>query len=98
MLAYKARFEENELGISELNMHGEPPEIHFETFGNALLASFNIYYNEEWHIAMFSFARATHLSIVYYVFAILIGQVLFIRLFLAIFLNYFGKQLNLVES
>jgi hypothetical protein len=62
-----------------------------------VLSSLNIFYNEEWHVAMFMFARETSLSIVFFVFAILIGQVLFIRLFLAIFLNYFGKQLNLVE-
>jgi hypothetical protein len=73
LLAYKARFKFEESEISEINFHGHPPEIHFETFGNALLASFNIFYNEEWHKAMFSFARATNLSIVYYIFAILIG-------------------------
>lgn len=39
--------------ISELNLHGEPPVIHYETFGNAILASLNIFYNEEWHISMF---------------------------------------------
>ncbi len=57
LLAYKSRYEINEEGISEYNIHGEPPEIHYETFCNALLASFNIYYNEEWHFTMFEFAR-----------------------------------------
>ena len=73
MLAYKARFEITEGEVSELNLHGEPPVIHYETFGNAILASLNIFYNEEWHISMFEIARGTSLSIVFYVCAILIG-------------------------
>ncbi len=72
---------------------GEPPEIHYDTLGSALIAAFNIFYNNEWHIAMFELARVSHLSIGHYVVFIVFGQVLFMRLLTAVFLNEFCKQL-----
>jgi hypothetical protein len=75
LLAYEARFveEHGEPIIAEDFKEGQPPFIHFEDLGSALMAAFNIFYNEEWHVIMFEFARVTKLSIVYYVIFILLG-------------------------
>lgn len=63
------------------------------------MTSFNIFYNEEWHITMFEMARTEEFkSIIYFVFMILFGQVLFIRLLTAIFLNEFGKLMGHIEQ
>jgi hypothetical protein len=66
--------------------------------GNALIAAFNVFYNEEWHMAMFQLARTTALSILHYVIFIIMGQVFFVRLLTAIFLNEFCSQLVSIES
>jgi len=65
--------------------------IYYTDFGSSLMAAFNIFYNEEWHITMYRYARKTPLSIIFYVLSIVLGQVFFIRLLTAVFLNEFGK-------
>jgi hypothetical protein len=97
-LAYRAFFEKNHHGELELAHHGEPPELHFDDFGNSLLGSFSIFYNEEWHISMYQYGVATKLSLVYYVITIVLGRVLFSRLLTAVFLNQFCRQLKLIEQ
>jgi hypothetical protein len=100
MLAYAARFEnvDGEMEVAQDYHHGHPPSIHFEDLGSALMAAFNIFYNEEWHIVMLQFARVTNVSFVYYVIFIIFGQVFFIRLLSAIFLNEFCIQLSSIEQ
>lgn len=93
LLSYRARFLYDSQGYPRTATdfkQAVPPTIHYENFGNALLASFNVFYNEEWHVSMFEHARMTNSSIPYFVLVILMGQVLFIRLLTAIFLNEFG--------
>lgn len=98
-LAYSARFHvvDGEKEIAHDMAHGHPPVIHYEDFGSALMAAVNIFYNEEWHIIMFDFARVTNTAIIFYVIFIMLGQVLFIRLFAAVFLNEFSKKLSHLE-
>jgi len=95
LFSYRARFELDEKGESHVSStHGHPPVIHYESFGNSLLAAFNIYYNEEWHLSMYEFARTNEVTtIIFYVITVIIGQVLFMRLLLAIFINSFIKHL-----
>ncbi|CAD8095701.1 unnamed protein product [Paramecium sonneborni] len=100
LLAYKVRFEElpnGELEISHSN-EGISATINYEGFGNALMAATNVFYNEEWHITMFIHAQKISVSIFYHICSILMGQVLFVRLFLAVFLNEFCKQLKKIEQ
>jgi hypothetical protein len=75
MLAYTARFiDENGVPVIAPNFSsGTPPEVHFENMGSALIASFNIFYNEEWHIVMLEFARVTRVSFVYFVISVILG-------------------------
>lgn len=79
MLAYKASYTHDEYGNEVLvdahdhTVHGLPPEVHFNDFGNALLGAFNIFYNEEWNLTMYEYANATNLAIVYYVIALVMG-------------------------
>ncbi|CAK89639.1 unnamed protein product (macronuclear) [Paramecium tetraurelia] len=100
LLAYKVRFEElpnGELEISHSN-EGISAPINYEGFGNALMAATNVFYNEEWHITMFIHAQKIWVSILYHIISILMGQVLFVRLFLAVFLNEFCQQLKKIEQ
>lgn len=77
LMAYRARFSYDENGkyiIAPDPKLGAPPSIHFEDFGSALMTSFNIFYNEEWHITMYEMARTEQfISIIFFVFMILFG-------------------------
>lgn len=64
--------------------------IYFDDFGSALMASVNIFYNEEWHVTMYKYARQTYVSFFYYILSVILGQIFFIRLLTAVFLNEFS--------
>jgi hypothetical protein len=104
LLAYRVRFTpgefEHEDIVEDLNdHHAFPPRMNYEGFGNSIMAAMSIFYNEEWHVAMFKFARVYPFSsIIFYVICILVGQVLFIRLYLAVFLNEFCKLLTHIDQ
>jgi hypothetical protein len=75
LLAYSARFDESgsHITIAKDFRHGHAPLMHYEDFGSSLMSALNVFYNEEWHISMFEFARVTNLSIVFYVPLIILG-------------------------
>ena len=54
-----------------LTEHQTP--IHYNDFGNSVMASFNIFYNEEWHVTMYKYARVTKVSFVFYIFSVILG-------------------------
>ena len=74
-LAYSARFHlvDGEAEVAHDMQTGHPPVIHYEDFGSALMAAVNIFYNEEWHVIMFEFARVTKTAVAFYVIFILLG-------------------------
>lgn len=47
--------------------------VNYDDFGSALMASLNIFYNEEWHITMYKYARNTIISFVFYIFSVILG-------------------------
>lgn len=51
----------------------EEMTIYFDDFGSALMASVNIFYNEEWHVTMYKYARVTKVSFVFYIFSVILG-------------------------
>lgn len=51
----------------------EESTINFDDIGSAIMASVNIFYNEEWHISMYKYGRKTKVSFVYYVFSVILG-------------------------
>ncbi|CAD8076090.1 unnamed protein product [Paramecium sonneborni] len=79
--------------MSEQNM-----TIYYDDFGSALMAVINIFYNEEWHITMYKYGRHTQASIVFYIICVVFGQIFFIRLLTAIFLNEFSLQIETVQT
>ncbi|CAD8064649.1 unnamed protein product [Paramecium sonneborni] len=79
--------------MSEQNM-----TIYYDDLGSAIMAVINIFYNEEWHITMYKYGRYTQASIVFYIICVVFGQIFFIRLLTAIFLNEFGLQIESVQT
>ncbi|EGR27121.1 hypothetical protein IMG5_201460 [Ichthyophthirius multifiliis] len=73
--------------------------INYENFQNSIIASLMIFFNEEWHMTMYNYRRIIgNRSSIFYILSILIGQVLFIRLFIGIYINYFIKSLKTYEE
>jgi hypothetical protein len=74
LFSYRARFSMEPNGyVKADNAHGHPPSINYEGIGNSLMAIFNIFYNEEWHVAMFWHARTNEqTAIIFYVVTILL--------------------------
>ncbi|KAL4496078.1 hypothetical protein ABPG72_015500 [Tetrahymena utriculariae] len=73
--------------------------INFNTLQDSLLAVVLIFYNEEWHISMYNFMRFVgYQSVIYYLVCMMIGWVLFVRLFIAIFISQFMKFLRINEK
>ena len=60
----------NSLLENELTEHQTP--IHYNDFGNSLMGAFNIFYNEEWHLTMFRYARVTALSFIFHIISIIL--------------------------
>ncbi|CAD8070112.1 unnamed protein product [Paramecium sonneborni] len=76
----------------------EEMTIYYDDFGSALMAAVNIFYNEEWHVTMYKYARHTYVSFFYSIFSVILGQIFFIRLLMAVFLNEFVQQLKKIEE
>ncbi|KAL4468538.1 hypothetical protein ABPG74_005041 [Tetrahymena malaccensis] len=73
--------------------------VNFNTLQDSLLAVVLIFYNEEWHISMYNFMRFVgYQSVIYYLVCMMIGWVLFVRLFIAIFISQFMKFLRINEK
>ncbi|KAL4496080.1 hypothetical protein ABPG72_015502 [Tetrahymena utriculariae] len=69
--------------------------INYNTLHNSLIAVIMICYNEEWQLVMYKYRRIVgYKSILYHFLAMLILQVLFVRLFIGIFINIFMKWLR----
>ncbi|CAD8058415.1 unnamed protein product [Paramecium primaurelia] len=86
----------NALLKQQLSDHETP--IHYNDFSNSLMAAFSIFYNEEWHLTMYRYGRVTPISFIYHIISILLGQVIFIKLLSAVFLNEFTKQVKIQEQ
>ncbi|KAL4468535.1 hypothetical protein ABPG74_005038 [Tetrahymena malaccensis] len=73
--------------------------INFESLPDSIIASIMILYNEEYYISMYFYAEIVGAkSIIFYLFTMLILYVLFMRLFIALFINHFMKWLEQLEK
>ncbi|CAD8145327.1 unnamed protein product [Paramecium pentaurelia] len=79
--------------MSEQNM-----TIYYNDLGSSIMAVVNIFYNEEWHITMYKYGRHTQASIVFYIICVIFGQIFFIRLLTAVFLNEFSLHIESVQT
>jgi hypothetical protein len=78
LFAYRGRFDppddEDFFPIAKDYRKGKPMAVHYEDFGSALSAVFFIFYNEEWHVSMYWFARVHKASsIIFHVCSIILG-------------------------
>ncbi|CAD8086353.1 unnamed protein product [Paramecium sonneborni] len=74
-------------------------EIHFNGIGNSLMAVFNIFYAEEWHVTMYQHALYKPASsFIFFLIVFTLSHTLFMRLLRALFLNEFGKKLNELDQ
>ncbi|CAD8172269.1 unnamed protein product [Paramecium octaurelia] len=74
-------------------------EIHFNGIGNSLMAVFNIFYAEEWHVTMYQHALYKPVSsFIFFLIVFFLSHTLFMRLLRALFLNEFGKKLNELDQ
>lgn len=87
LFAYKIRFTSNDKIPTNL-ADGLAPRINFDNIGDALLATTLICLNEEWHIYMYQHMRILGYDAAwYFIIVLLVGEVLLIRMFMALFIN-----------
>lgn len=73
LFAYRIRFLGGVDGIYDMK-DGESYPVNYDNLGHALMGSFNIFYNEEWHMCMYLYTKANEsASIIFFVFAIMFG-------------------------
>ncbi|KAL4496081.1 hypothetical protein ABPG72_015503 [Tetrahymena utriculariae] len=73
--------------------------INFESVLDSIIASIMILYNEEYYISMYFYSEIVGAkSIVFYLFTMLILYILFMRLFIALFINHFMKWMEQLEK
>jgi hypothetical protein len=60
-------------GLLQHRLEEEEMTIYYDDFGSALMASVNIFYNEEWHVTMYKYARETNVSFVFYILSVILG-------------------------
>ena len=88
IFAYKVRLEEEK--ISHDLKNGETPRLNYDTFLESVMTTTLIFLNEEWHVIMFQYMRAYgSVAALYFILVLIIGSVLLIKMFLALFINYF---------
>lgn len=88
LFAYRIRYiNENEIP-EEISM-GFPTRLNYDNIGNALMATTLICLNEEWHLLMYENMRILGVEVGwYFIIILMIGEILLIRMFMALFINY----------
>ena len=67
---------------------GFSPKINYDTFASSIISSFTFILNDEWFISLYyNMLTTNEYSAFYWVLIISIGNIIFVKLFLAIFLN-----------
>lgn len=70
-------------------------KINFDNFGNSFLAIFLNILNEEWHMTMYDYMRNTSdIAALFWIFIIITGEVIVMKLFLALFINNYLQILK----
>lgn len=85
--AYRVRYVGEDEIPEELSL-GTAPRLNYDDIENALMTTTMICLNEEWHIIMYEHMRLTGTKAgVYFIIVLLIGEVILIRMFMALFIN-----------
>ena len=79
--------------------NGSPPRINFDGFFNSFAAVFNVFQGEQWQFVMYNAIRSTgSASIIYFVTLIIFGNIILLKLFLAVLLENFEEKRQEIES
>ena len=85
--SYRIRYI-NEDEIAEDLALGTPPRLNYDSISDALMTTTMIFLNEEWHVIMYEHMRIIGKRAgVYFITVLLIGEVILIRMFMALFIN-----------
>jgi len=86
--AYRIRFINDEEDIPTDFSLGSPPRLNYDGIGSALMTTTMICLNEEWNTIMYEHMRILGTKVgVYFITILLIGEVILIRMFMALFIN-----------
>ena len=88
--SYKLKFDEND----QLDLiNGVSPRINFDGFVNAFVAVFSVLQGESYNIIMYNVARSVgKAGILFFVTLIVFGQIILLKLFLAVLLENFEDK------
>ena len=66
----------------------ESPRVNFDNPLSGSLAIFQFVLNEEWHVSMYDYIRNSNdWAILFWLIVIMTGEVLMMKLFVALFIN-----------
>lgn len=97
--AYNIRFMPDGTVSRELAL-GESPRTNFDTFGQAMLAVFGLFTNENWNGVAYDCMRGyeSWVPIGYFIVVMVIGNFVLVKLFLAILIYHFGESKEAAEA
>lgn len=95
LFANRIKFNEND----ELDLeHGISPRVNFDNFSSAFTAVFVVLQGETYHKLMYNVARACgHEAVIYFVVLLITGQIILLKLFLAVLLDNFEDKRKELE-
>ena len=98
MYAYKIMYNNSDLQYviqdkkEFIDQHGVYPRQNFNTLYNGLTTIFIVFIGEDWNSVMYDHYRATGLlTIAYFMFLFIFGNLILLNLFLAILLKNFNE-------
>lgn len=98
LFAYYIRFEEEDgphIADPKHFLTSYQPRMNYDTNTDAVISIFVALFNEEWHTAMYQhWIGVGYVGLAFYYILILIGQMTFVTLFSALFLNAFIKYIK----
>ena len=88
--------------LIKIKRNGNFLRLNYNDFKNSLLSTTLIFFNEEWHFIMFNHIRIFgYKTCFFFVFVLIMGQIFFIKILLALFIEKFiktAKSENLIEK
>lgn len=97
LFGFQIKFTKDESQVVTQPGQGYSPRNNFDDFYHAFLVVFQVLLSDNWDEIMFSFARVKgSMAILFFVSLIIIGVMFFLNIFLAILLENFGVDNDLM--
>ena len=94
LYAYRVRVDEEGNPLDDLkDPNGLVPDQNFDTFFQAMLTVFCLLVNEDWHITLYQYTRASNRAKAFFYIGtcVIIGNFLLLQLFLALLIQNFSN-------